>query len=202
MILYIILVLSTLALAYIIGSLPTGYWLVKAWKGVDLRQTGSGNVGATNVYRMLGFWPAFSVAILDIVKGYVPVLYATLFLHSEILTVITGLMAIVGHSKSVFLNFKGGKSAATGVGVIYGLAPLVAFIMTLVWITILIFSRYVSLASIVVAVLAPILMYIFNKPWPYILFALVAGLYVIWRHKENIERLLEGTERKVEFKKQ
>ncbi len=202
MILYIILVASTLALAYIIGALPTGYWLVKAWKGIDLRKTGSGNVGATNVYRVLGFWPAFAVAMLDILKGYLPVLYATLFLHSEVFTVLTGLMAIIGHSRSVFLDFKGGKSAATGVGVIYGLAPLAALIMTLAWVTILIFSRYVSLASIVAAVLAPILMYVFNKPWPYILFALVAGIYVIWRHRENIERLLEGTERKVEFKKE
>lgn len=198
---YLLLVSIIFIGAYLIGSVPTGYWLVKTWKGIDLRRTGSGNVGATNVYRTVGFRPALGVALLDILKGYLPVLLATIFLHNEILTVLTGLIAILGHSKSIFLKFQGGKSAATGVGVVFGLAPLVALMMTFLWITILVFSRYVSLASITVAFLAPMLMYLFHKPMPYILFTLFAGLYVIWRHKENIERLLEGTERKVEFKK-
>ena len=200
----IVLILS----AYLLGSIPTGYVAGRYLKGIDIREHGSGSTGATNVLRTLGKPAAIFVLIIDLLKGslalaLVNVAYA--YIHSDVLQtswyswliVTTALAAIIGHSKSIWLNFTGGKSVATTLGVLLVMNPVVALGTLVSFGIILGISRIVSLSSICGAIAVNILMILLNQPVAFSIFAALAGLYVIVRHKTNIERLIAGVEPKI-----
>ena len=189
------------AISYILGSIPNGLILGKAIWGVDLRQHGSKNIGATNAWRTIGKAGGISIFALDFLKGAIS---AYLGLHlggSELAGVLCGILAIAGHSWSVFLAFKGGKGVATGLGVIAALMPEVTLIVFAVWFAIVYFTGYVSLGSIVGAALVPILTLFFGLHTEFLLLGLIAAVFIIYRHKSNIERLLKGTESKIKAAK-
>lgn len=184
--------------SYLLGSVPFGFIAAKKLRGIDITQHGSGNIGATNIMRSLGAGPAAIVFILDILKGFIPV-----FLVKELVPaspdwfiVLCGIMAIIGHCLSVFLHFHGGKGAATSLGVIIGLNPLIAAIAFGVFVIVLAISRYVSLSSIATAIAVPVLMVLFKQSNAFIIFAAFTGLFVILKHKSNIKRLIKGNETK------
>ena len=184
--------------AYLIGSIPTGYIVVKLLKGEDIRKIGSGSTGATNVKRVLGKGWFFGVLLLDAFKGAFPVLLAKAFdTQSGIIAVLAAVAVILGHSKSIFLGFTGGKSVASGVGTILALCWQVGLILAAIWGTITYISRYVSLGSIITLCLSPILMFVFHKPIAYIIYCIIGAIYIVWLHRENIKRLIAGTENKV-----
>ena len=187
--------------AYLIGSIPTGYIIVKAFTGQDIRTIGSGSTGATNVKRVMGKKWFFIVMILDALKGAIPVLFASLlpFLHSNsgITAVIAAAYVLIGHSKSVFLGFTGGKSVASGVGTILALCWQVGLCIAVIWGIITYVSRYVSLGSIIALALSPLLMFFFKQPIAYVVYCVIGAIYVIYLHRENIKRLLNGNENKV-----
>ena len=185
------------AISYLLGSIPNGLILGKAVWGVDLRQHGSKNIGATNAWRTIGKAGGISIFALDFLKGAIS---AYLGLHlggSELAGVLCGILAIAGHSWSVFLAFKGGKGVATGLGVIAALMPEVTLIVFAVWFAIVYFTGYVSLGSIVGAALVPILTLFFGLHTEFLILGLIAAVFIIYRHKSNIERLLKGTESKI-----
>ena len=191
-------------LAYLIGSIPTGYIIVKLKTGQDIRQVGSGSTGATNVKRVLGKKWFFIVMLLDALKGALPVLISKYFLSAGMLldpygiyAVACAVFVIVGHSKPVFLGFKGGKSVASGVGTILALSPLAGLIIALIWGAVTYISRYVSLGSIVALVLSPFIMYFLNAPAAYVAYCALAAVYIVYLHRENIKRLIDGNENKV-----
>jgi glycerol-3-phosphate acyltransferase PlsY len=186
-----------LAASYFVGAIPTSYLAGRIFRGIDLRQHGSRNLGATNVYRTLGWRYAVPVGLLDIAKGAVPVLvFAPHVSSSQLFALACGIVAILGHVFSVFVRFRGGKGVATAAGVMLGLAPLALGVAALTWLLVLKLSGYVSLASIAAAALFPAAVYLLERPdRPEILWldALVAGA-IIWLHRANIRRLLNGTE--------
>ena len=191
-------------LAYLIVSIPTGYIIVKLKTGQDIRQVGSGSTGATNVKRVLGKKWFFIVMLLDALKGALPVLISKYFLSAGMLldpygiyAVACAVFVIVGHSKPVFLGFKGGKSVASGVGTILALSPLAGLIIALIWGAVTYISRYVSLGSIVALVLSPFIMYFLNAPAAYVAYCALAAVYIVYLHRENIKRLIDGNENKV-----
>lgn len=191
-------------LAYIIGSIPFGYILVKVVTGQDIREVGSGSTGATNVKRVLGAKGFFTVMLLDGFKGILTVLLAKfveikfgIFPELSLLPPLTAVAIILGHSKSIFLKFTGGKSVACGAGSVIGLdwhAGLVTFV---IWASTVYFSRYVSLGSIIALVLSPLWMYLFKQPLSYVIYCFIGAIYVVWLHRENISRLIQGNENKV-----
>lgn len=189
------------ASSYLIGSIPTGYIIVKLFTGQDIRTIGSGSTGATNVKRVMGKKWFFIVMLLDSLKGALPVvltaLFATALAHLGVLPVLAAVCAILGHSKSVFLNFTGGKSVASGVGTLMALNWQAGLIIAAVWGIVTWVSKYVSLGSIVALALSPLIMWFLNAPIAYIVYALIAAIYVIYLHRENITRLKEGRENKV-----
>ncbi len=189
------------AASYLIGSIPTGYIIVKLFTGQDIRTIGSGSTGATNVKRVMGKKWFFIVMLLDALKGALPVALAACFLPAMkeigLLPVVAAVCVILGHSKSVFLNFTGGKSVASGVGTLLALNWQAGLIIAAVWGIVTWVSKYVSLGSIVALALSPIIMWFLNAPIAYIVYALIAAIYVIYLHRENIKRLREGTENKV-----
>ncbi|HIK05784.1 MAG TPA: glycerol-3-phosphate 1-O-acyltransferase PlsY [Trichormus sp. M33_DOE_039] len=201
-------------LAYLLGSFPTGYIAVKQLKGIDIREVGSGSTGATNVLRTLGKGPGAFVLLLDCLKGVLAIaLVYYLFnfasnqnllpttvdvkLWQPWLVTIVGLTAILGHSKSIFLGFTGGKSVATSLGILLAMSWQVGLATLGVFAVVLAVSRIVSLSSMSGAIAVSIVMVIFHQPLPYILFGVAGGFYVILRHRSNIERLLAGTEPKI-----
>ena len=191
--------------AYLLGSLPTGYLAGRWLKGIDIREQGSGSTGATNVLRTLGKVPAAMVLLIDMLKGIgaialvyalytfapTPLLPAT---WQPWLVASTALGALLGHSKSIWLSFRGGKSVATSIGVLLAMSVPVALGTVAVFGVFLAFSRIVSLSSIAGAIAVTLLMILLKQPLPYLLFAIAGGIYVIWLHRGNIERLLAGTE--------
>jgi len=180
--------------AYLVGSIPFGVVVVRVFRGEDIRAQGSGNIGASNVWRSYGRRLGVPVALLDIVKGFVPA-YVGLRVGGEWVGVLAGSAAMVGHARPIWLGFtKGGKMVATGGGVALALAPVSAGLCLLVWVVMFVLFRYASLASIVTAVALPIFCLVFREPWPTVLFATLAGLAVILLHRQNIGRLLHGTE--------
>lgn len=191
----------TVIVAYIIGSIPTGYIIVKLLKGIDIRETGSGSTGATNVKRVMGTKWFFIVMLLDALKGVVAVLLArhyTDFLDIKGLSpVLAATAVIIGHSKSIFLKFTGGKSVATGVGTLLALCWPVGLIIALIWGSITWVSKYVSLGSIVAVTFAPLLMTVFGQDVYTIWFSAICAVFVVIRHKENLKRLIDGTESRV-----
>lgn len=192
--------------AYILGSIPTGYLIVKFLTGKDIREIGSGNIGATNVKRILGMKWFFIVLFLDALKGFLPVFIIQTMSKSggEIIPVLTGLAAILGHTFTIFLKFKGGKGVATGLGVFAALSPFSILSCVVVFLILLFMFQYISLGSIVSAFLLPIFIFIYGESGEYgliFVFAILAAVFVIYRHYDNIKRLIEGTENKFEFKK-
>jgi len=200
----IILYFTTIILAYFIGSFPTGYILVKALKGIDIREIGSGSTGATNVKRVLGMKAYIFVMFVDALKGLLPVLAAKyidskLGILSEyhLLPVFVAVAVILGHSKSIFLKFTGGKSVASGVGTILGLYWPVGLITILGWVVLTYFTKVVSISSMIVVLLTPLWMFLFKQPLSYIIYCLVGALYIVYLHRENIKRLFSGNENKI-----
>lgn len=201
MITILIKVVIAAVVAYLIGSIPTGYLIVKSATGQDIRQVGSGSTGATNVKRVMGKKWFFIVLLLDALKGAIPVMIANFvpYLHSNsgLTAVVAAACVLLGHSKSIYLGFTGGKSVASGVGTILALSPTVGLSIALIWAIITYASKYVSLGSIIALALSPILMFIFNQPIAYVVYCVIGAVYVIYLHRENIKRLLAGTENKV-----
>jgi len=192
-------------LAYVAGSIPTGYWMGLT-KGIDIRTIGSGSTGATNVLRSVGKKEALVVFIVDIAKGYLPVwwamtlepsLWSSLGLPPCTIPVAVAVMSVVGHSRSIFLGFTGGKSAATGLGTVLALNPLAAVMIFATWIIVLASSKIVSLASISASVAAPFICYFCDSPPTIIGFSVVGSLYVVIRHRSNLQRLMNGTEPRI-----
>lgn len=184
-------------LGYLIGSIPNGLLIGKRLYNVDLRQFGSKNIGATNAFRTLGLWPALGVFLTDAAKGVIAVNLSSFLVDTPIALLIGGIAAIVGHNWSIFLGFTGGRGVATGLGVIAVLVPQITAVIFLIWGIIVYITRYVSLASIVAAVLVPIFMWFMGEKIEFLYFGILAALFVVGRHKPNIERLLKGTELKI-----
>ncbi|MEW5784764.1 MAG: glycerol-3-phosphate 1-O-acyltransferase PlsY [Bacillota bacterium] len=182
---------------YIIGSIPFGYIMTRLLKKVDIRAYGSGNIGATNVLRVLGWPAALFVFFLDGAKGVAAVLLAGYLSDLTAVRLAAGLAVLLGHSFPVFLRFKGGKGAATGIGVLFALGGWVAPVVLLFAGAIIAATRYVSLGSILGALSLPLLFWLFGFEAAYIYFGAFAALLVILRHHANIGRLIRGTETKL-----
>lgn len=201
MILKCVELLVVAIVAYIIGSIPTGYLIVKAKTGQDIRTVGSGSTGATNVKRVLGKNYFFLVMLLDALKGALPVvlakLFATVGVSLGLAPVIAAIAVIIGHSKSIFLQFKGGKSVASGVGTILALNWVVGIVIALVWGVITYTTKYVSVGSIIALVVSPFVMYFLGAPIAYVAYCALGAIYIVYLHRENIRRLINGNENKV-----
>lgn len=189
--------LLTGVIAYLVGSIPSGLILGRLFWHRDLRKYGSHNIGATNAWRTLGKVAGIIVFLADSLKGQAGVLLGLSLVGTPLAAVIGGLLAIVGHSFSLFLRFHGGKGVATSLGVLTMLMGNVTLIVFVLWFTIVYMTRYVSLASVVAGVITPILAALFAYPMEYIVFTVIAALLVIVRHRENIKRLMNGTENKI-----
>ena len=193
------------AAAYLLGSTPTGYLAGKLLKGIDLREHGSGSTGATNVLRTLGKGPALVVLVIDVLKGVAAIVlarsfYAWLQAPPDVVpwaVCLCGLAVLLGHSRSIWLGFTGGKSAATGLGVLLALSWPVGVGAAAVFLAVLAVVRIVSLSSMLAAVTAAALVCILPEPLPYRLLVVAGGLYVIVLHRANIRRLMAGTEPKI-----
>ncbi|NLX71069.1 MAG: glycerol-3-phosphate 1-O-acyltransferase PlsY [Clostridiales bacterium] len=183
-------------LCYLLGSIPPSFLIGKFVKKIDIRQYGSGNVGATNTFRVLGLKAGIAVFLADILKGVIAVLIGR-WIAGEAGAYAAGVAVIAGHNWSVFLNFKGGKGIATSFGVILIHFPVISGILFVIGVIIIAITRYVSLASITAAVLLPILLIVFGYRWSIVLFGLLLGSMALIRHRSNISRLLSGRENKL-----
>lgn len=200
-----IILLVGLLVSYLVGSIPTAYIFGKLIKGIDIRRHGSGNVGATNVFRVLGKIPGIIVLVLDIYKGFwaVGIVSEVLGLISPMERVLMCLAVVIGHNYTLFLGFKGGKGVATSLGALIGLTLRIPSILPVLLITLSIFivvflvSRIVSLSSIIAAGVLPILMLVTAQPVEIRILGLLFGVFVIFRHKANIQRLRTGEEPRV-----
>ena len=181
-------------MAYLLGSIPFGLIVSKLWAEIDIRQHGSGNIGMTNVMRTVGYLPGLVTLLLDVAKGYVPVLLARQVSGDPTTALIIGVFAIAGHNWSVFLRFKGGKGVATTAGVFLGVAPGIALALFVIFLGVVVLTRYVSLGSILAAVSLPILLIFYRFPWPIVPLGVLISVFTIVRHRANISRLLAGTE--------
>ena len=185
-----------LILAYLLGSIPTGVILAKAFSNVDPRTQGSGNIGATNIYRTAGKKLGVITLLGDILKGLIPVVIARLALESHFWVGAVALAAFLGHLYPIFLKFKGGKGIATGLGAFLALAPLSAILSFLVFLAVVYKWRYISLGSLTATAAFPIFLALLNPHPIYIPFAVIIGVLIFYRHRENFERLLGGRESK------
>lgn len=184
-------------LGHVCGSVPSGLWLVQAFHGIDIRNYGSKNIGTTNVFRTVGPKTAVLVLIADAFKGILAVGIMSYLFHNPLLDVITALGALLGHNYSLFLGFKGGKGVATALGLLIFMMPKVALSSFSIWLVCVLLTRYVSLGSIMAAIFTPPLAWYLGYPSAYVIFSVVAAFFVVLRHKENIHRLLTGTESKI-----
>jgi acyl phosphate:glycerol-3-phosphate acyltransferase len=189
------------AIGYLSGSITWGYWLVRAFRHEDVRTKGSGNVGATNVWRVYGRRLGLAAVFLDTAKGFVPVFVATQVAGHGV-GALTGAAAMLGHARPIFLKFqKGGKMVATAGGSFLGLAPMVGGCGAVVWLAVFGLTRYASVASMVSAASLPLWAWLLGYPWPVIVFAAAAAVAVIVLHRANIKRLLRGEENRFQRKK-
>ncbi|NLV92645.1 MAG: glycerol-3-phosphate 1-O-acyltransferase PlsY [Firmicutes bacterium] len=188
----------TLALlaSYLIGSVPSGWIVTRVWLGEDIRQFGSGNIGATNVLRTIGVVPAILVLLLDAAKGVVGV-YLGGLVGEDFSRVLCGIAAIAGHNWSAYLGFRGGKGIATSAGVLFALWPHIGLILLGVFLLVVGITRYISLGSVTVAVIFPILLLLFRMPLRILLAGLVLSFFAVFRHSANIKRLWKGQEYKI-----
>ena len=199
------MIFSGILFSYLLGSIPTAYIFGKLSKGIDIREHGSGNIGATNVFRVLGKGPGTIVLALDIFKGVLAVtLIAYVFGLTKVWNLIAlAIAAVSGHNWTVFLQFKGGKGIATSLGVLIGMSiqikgfGLVALLVLLVWILSVLITRYISLSSIVAAASLPVLMVLSGQSFELVCFGILICVFVVLRHRPNIKRLLSGQEPRV-----
>jgi glycerol-3-phosphate acyltransferase PlsY len=190
-----------LVLGYLAGSCPTGYLAVRYLKGVDVRDYGSGNIGATNAGRLLGRNWAIAIAVFDMLKGGIAVWIAWLAGAGDTAMALTGALAVVGHNYPVWLHFRGGKGVATTFGVFAFFNffnPWPALIGGVIWYTMLKYAKYVSISSMIGLFAATIAMPVFGMPRPYYIAALCLSCLSVWRHRSNIVRILDGSEVKVD----
>src|SRR6185503_18166719 len=194
-------VLTAIA-AYFVGSIPTGFLWVRV-KGVDIRNVGSGNIGATNVFRFLGKGPGIAVLLIDALKGFLPAKFLpAFFLYGvtagepkyESLSLVAGIFAVLGHNYTCWLKFRGGKGIATTAGVLLAWAPVALLVTLGSWILIFALTRYVSLASVLAALILPIAVWLTGEPAYIIAVASLLGALAVYKHRTNIQRLLNGTE--------
>ena len=207
-------IIIALITSYLLGSVPTAYLFGRLLRGIDIRKYGSGNVGATNALRVLGKGPGIAVLALDILKGLAAVLILgkifgpkTPGLSAEELSVLLGIGCIIGHNWTVFLQFKGGKGIATSLGVLIGLATnlqglrIVLGAVIVTWLIVFLLARIVSLASILSAIFLPVYMFLFRQPGILLFSSLILSFFVILRHKSNLNRLFQGKEPRLNFRK-
>lgn len=193
------------ALVYLFGSIPFGLIIGKILKGIDIRESGSGNIGAANAFRALGPVGGTLVLLFDIGKGLLPVLLAPLCIKLfavqgealPLIKVVAGFAAIMGHNYSMFLKFKGGKGIATSLGVIFALDWKIALICFTIWLLMVLTTRYSSLGSLSGSLMLPILMIVFKDPAPYIVFSTLACISAFYSHRGNIKKLIQGKELKI-----
>ena len=209
--------LIVLLISYLLGSIPSSLWVGQIFHKMDIRNFGSGNLGTTNAFRNLGWKSGVSVLVLDFMKGFVSSYWVAMYAFEigsgpiappgweadAFLKITCGLFAVVGHMFPVFANFKGGKGAATACGMLFGIEPISIGISSAVFITIVLTTRYVSLASILASFIYPISLLIMRYGFGYfvdgsiIIFAIIIAAGIIYKHKSNIQRLLDGTESRV-----
>lgn len=182
--------------AFLLGSIPFGVVVAKIY-GVNLKKVGSGNIGATNVLRAMGKGPALLTLVGDVVKGSLAVVMGRLFLHSPSLEGIIGLSAIVGHNFSLFLRFRGGKGVATSIGVLLIYSPKVGILTVILWLIVILVTRYSSLAAIVSFGVLPLDVYVLDYSQGKMIISSLIAFLLIFRHTDNIKRLLQGTELKI-----
>jgi acyl phosphate:glycerol-3-phosphate acyltransferase len=197
-------------ISYIIGSIPTAYLFGRVLKGIDIRKQGSGNVGATNALRVLGKGPGITVLVLDILKGVLPVIFLGDFLlvrqavvSSEALGILLGISCIAGHNWTIFLQFKGGKGVAVTLGVLIGLAwaikglGIILGLVLFTWLIVFLLGRIVSLASLAAAFALPVLCIVFKQSALLFSSSIILAIFVILRHKSNLKRIFQGTEKRL-----
>lgn len=185
--------------SYLLGSIPNGYLLVRLLKGEDIRNFGSGNIGATNVARVLGKRWGFFVLFLDIMKGFLAVTLLPKILalsEVEIIKLGSGVIAVAGHNWPMFLEFRGGKGVATSAGVLIGLVPSTFLSVLLIWILVFTITRYVSLSSIIAGISLPIFLVLYGNSLTFIIFGILIAAVGVWKHRANIKRLIHGKEPK------
>jgi acyl phosphate:glycerol-3-phosphate acyltransferase len=193
--------LLVIVAGYLAGSLPFGYWVVRLARGDDIRRHGSGNVGATNVWRTFGRRLGVSVALLDLAKGFAPTLVATLF-AGHLAGALTGAAAMLGHWRPLFLGFaRGGKAVATCGGAFFGLAPLVGLAGLIAWLVVFAATRYASVSSMLAAASLPVVALLLDEPWPVLVFSIGATVAVLLLHRANLARLRAGTETRVQLRR-
>jgi glycerol-3-phosphate acyltransferase PlsY len=186
---------------YLAGSLPFGFWIVRVFRRRDIREFGSGNIGATNVWRSFGAKLGAPVILLDIAKGFVPTFVAAQ-VEGALVAALVGGAAMLGHWRPLFMRFqRGGKMVATCAGALFGLAPLVGLTSLLLWIVVFGLFRYASLASMTAAVSLPVLAVVLGEPWPVVVFVALAAAGVLLLHRANIARLRAGTENRVDLRR-
>lgn len=187
-------IIFTVLLSYLLGSIPIGYIICRLVKGVDIRTVGSGNIGATNVARVVGKGWGIITLVLDILKGFAAVTVAGR--QGDLLRIACALAVVSGHNWTIFLRFRGGKGVATTAGALIGLAPRVFLSSFCVWCVVVIIWRYVSLASIISGLSLPIFLALYREPKIYLGLGILVALVGVIRHKENIRRLIKGKEKK------
>jgi glycerol-3-phosphate acyltransferase PlsY len=187
--------------AYLLGALPFGYWVPRLVRGEDIRTLGSGNVGASNVFRVYGRSLGIPVALLDVAKGFAAASLG-LWAGGALIGVLAAAAAMLGHARPIFLRFqKGGKMAATAGGATFALAPLVAVCCVGLWLVVFALTRYASVATIVTATALALLVIALGYPWPIVVFGIAGGVAVIAMHHQNIRRLFAGTEHRFELRR-
>lgn len=212
--LYMLWIILGIIISYFVGSIPTAYLFGRALKGIDIRSFGSGNVGATNAMRLLGKRAGVSVLLIDIIKGALPVIFLADYILTKqvnfpaaILRIILGIACICGHNWTVFLNFKGGKGVATTFGALIGLAFKITIfakiisLMILIWLTVFLLTRIISLASLLAAISFPIMMFLFKEAATLLIFSIVMASFIVLRHRANLTRIFQGKEPRLYFKK-
>jgi len=183
------------------GAIPMAYLVTRYVAGIDIRQEGSGNVGATNVQRTLGTKMGALVLALDVAKALLALLLASLLRLEREIILLTAVATVAGHNWPVFLGFKGGKGVAVSTGVLLYLYPLPGLMVVALFVAIVYFTRYISLGSVLGAVVTPLIIFFWGYPWRDILLTMVLALIIIYGHKGNIQRLVAGNERKISFAK-
>ncbi len=193
-----------LLISYLFGAIPFGLLITRWRKGIDIREHGSGNIGFTNVLRVVGFKSGIVVLILDIGKGAISVWLARRFTNAEILPVLCGMLAIIGHDWPVYLKFRGGKGVATTIGVFLVLAPWATLVALVIWVASVATTRYVSVGSILFALNLPIATFVLGlfciRPVTYhavLIAGCVAFVITVFKHRSNIQRLMQGTENRL-----
>lgn len=204
----ILALLAAVVLSYVVGSFPTSYVITRMVKGTDIRKSGSGNAGATNVLRTVGRMPALVTLLIDMFKGAFAVIIVGDFFYGYDIDLnysfyrgLLALAVVCGHIWSVFLRFKGGKGVATTIGAAFALAPNVLWPSLAIWVIVFMLSHYVSLASVIALVAFPVIAVLFNTSIYTVLFSIVICVISIYKHKSNIDRLLNGQETKIKISK-